>query len=304
MQMKNILVLGSCNIDFVIRTEDFPAPGQTLLGEDFAMINGGKGANQAVAAARLGGDVTFITNLGRDIFGTQALEALEKENINLSFVNFDEENPTGMALITLNKKGENTIVVAPGANNHISKVNSEHIDRAADEAEFILLQLETDIDFIDQFIRENSASKKIILNPAPAKKLASDLFEHLYMITPNQNEAELLTGVSIVDDRTAFMAAEKLRQKGVKNVIITLGSKGALCLNDEEKFVIAAPKVDVVDTTAAGDTFNGALVVALAQNCTLKDAMKFAGKAASISVTRKGAQSSIPYLKEIESVYI
>lgn len=300
MKDKHILIVGSSNTDMVIKTLNFPAPGETILGGRFLMNAGGKGANQAVAAARLGGEVTFVGKIGDDLFGKQAIEQMKKEGINVDFVAVDPENPSGVALITVDSKGENSIVVAPGSNGTLS---AEDFDKAMDslsESAFVLMQLEIPLPTVE-YIAQLAAQKqkKVILNPAPAAKLSDQLLKNLYMITPNETEAELLTGIRVSDELSALKAATILHEKGVEIIIITMGSSGAFVLANGTSQIIRAEKVEAVDTTAAGDTFNGALVVALSEGKTIQESIAFANKAAAISVTRIGAQSSVPFRKEI-----
>jgi ribokinase len=263
------------------------------------MNAGGKGANQAVAAARLGGNVTLVTKLGDDIFGRQTLEGLKKENINTNYVFFDKSNPSGTALIIVNTAGENCIVVAPGANANLFPADIEKVENLRD-ATVILLQLEIPMDTINYIAKLAKVNKqKLILNPAPAQKLNDELLRGLYLITPNETEAFYLTGIQVKDETSASAAADVLLKKGVENIIITLGRKGAFFQNDQLKIKVSAPVVEPLDTTAAGDTFNGAITVALTENMEWDKAIRFAVQAASISVTRMGAQSSVPYRKEI-----
>ncbi|MEM1136613.1 MAG: ribokinase [Bacteroidota bacterium] len=296
-----ILIIGSSNTDMVIKTSHFPVPGETILGGEFLMNPGGKGANQAVAAARLGGKVTFICKIGDDLFGKQAKQLFENEDINTDYLLTDDHLPSGTALITIDASGENTIVVAPGANGNLTVENIKLAEAEFDKCDFILTQLETPLQTVEYIAKlASKKGKKLILNPAPAVHLSDVLLSNLFMITPNETEAELLTGVQVTDVSSAKKAAEELVKKGVKNVIITLGASGAYVLTSEVSDLISAEKVDAVDTTAAGDTFNGGLVTALAKGKSILDAVRFANSAAAISVTRMGAQASIPYLKELE----
>jgi len=300
MESKKILVVGSSNTDMVIKTQNFPAPGETILGGRFLMNAGGKGANQAVAAARLGGLVTFVGKIGNDIFGKQAVQQLEDEGINIDYVSVDAENPSGVAMITVDQKGENSIVVAQGSNGTLSPWDFDKAQTELYESEYVLMQLETPIPTVEYIaLKAFQKQKKVVLNPAPAAKLSDELLLNLYLITPNETEAELLTGVKVTDESSAFKAASVLHNKGVDIVIITMGSAGAFLLENGNSEIIKAPKVDAIDTTAAGDTFNGALVVALSEGKSIRESIVFANKAASISVTRIGAQSSVPYRKEI-----
>lgn len=300
MNGAKILIVGSSNTDMVIKTNNFPAPGETILGGRFLMNAGGKGANQAVAAARLGGMVTFVGKIGDDIFGKQAVQQLEDEGINVDYVAVDPENPSGVALITVDRKGENSIVVAPGSNGTLSASDFDKAIAELENSEFVLMQLEIPIPTVEHIARLAAQNhKKVVLNPAPAAVLTDELLKNLYVITPNETEAELLTGIKVTDKQSALKAASVLHQKGVEIVIITLGASGAFLLANGKSEIIGAPKVEAVDTTAAGDTFNGALVVALSEGKTIQESIAFANKAASISVTRIGAQSSVPFRKEL-----
>ena len=298
--MNRILVIGSSNTDMVIKTEKMPVPGETILGGTFLMNPGGKGANQAVAAARLGGNVTFITKRGDDLFGKQAVGLFMREGIDIRYVVKDPELPSGVALITVDSSGENSIVVAPGSNGNLQPEDIPDKVFNAEKYRILLLQLEIPVLTVE-FSVKNACEKgiKVILNPAPAQKLSDELLACTWLITPNETEAEILTGIHINNNSTAEEAALSLQKKGVKNVIITLGASGAFIKSAEFTGMVPGIKVEAVDTTAAGDVFNGALSVALAEGIELKDAVIFANKAASISVTRMGAQASAPYRNEI-----
>ncbi len=297
--MKKIVVIGSANTDMVVKSAKLPLPGETLLGGAFFMNAGGKGANQAVAAARAGGNVTLIAKVGNDIFGKQTIEGLQKENINTDYVFVDDTAPSGTALIMVNDDGENCIVVAPGANANLLPADIERVKNILD-AEIILMQLEIPMATIIEAVKlAKSNNKKVIINPAPAQKLDDELLNGLFLITPNETEAYLLTGIKVVDEQTASHAAGIFLNKGVQNVIITLGRQGAYFQNENLKLKINAPVVKAVDTTAAGDTFSGALTVSIIENMHWENAIQFAVEAASISVTRLGAQSSVPYRSEI-----
>jgi ribokinase len=295
-----ITVVGSSNTDMVVRTATLPRPGETLLGGRFLMNAGGKGANQAVAAARLGGNVCFIAKTGDDIFGKQAKELFQKEGINTEWIFTDTENPSGVALINVDGKGENCIAVAPGANENLT---AEDIGRAGDailKAALVLVQLEIPMDTIMKVAELAGRSHaKLVMNPAPAHSLPEDLYRRIYAITPNETEAQKLTGIRVSDEASAGKAAQYLGDRGIKRVIITLGSKGAYVFEGGKGRIVPAPKVSAVDTTAAGDVFSGALCVGLTEGMSLGDAVTFANKAAAISVTRPGAQASAPWRKEI-----
>jgi len=298
--MAEIVVIGSSNTDMVVKTHQFPAPGETILGGEFFMFAGGKGANQAVAAARTGGDVLFICKTGDDIFGRSAVGLFQKEGINTKHITIDTEKASGVALITVDANGENEIVVAPGANDTLSELDIKAAETEIISAEIILMQLEVPVKTV-LFAAQLGAHhhKKVILNPAPAVKLPDELFKHLFLITPNETEAEILTGIKVTDDVSASEAAGKLMELGVLNVIITMGSAGAFFRNKESEMMVTAPVVKAVDSTAAGDVFNGVLATELTMGNYWKTAISTACKAASISVTRMGAQASMPYRNEL-----
>lgn len=301
MTKARIIVVGSSNTDMVIRTDRFPKPGETILGHDFFMNQGGKGANQAVAAARLGGDIIFVSCVGDDVFGKTALQSLQEEDIDVSYIRIDQEVPSGVAVITIDQTGENNIVVAPGANAALIPEDMNHVLTLIEKDSFVLIQLEIPIETVTYLVKQaNRRGAKVILNPAPAQPLPGELFHKIYLMTPNEEEASLLTGIAVNDMASAQGAAENLIERGVQNVVITMGNKGALALYDSENIFIEAQKVIAVDTTAAGDVFNGALVVALSEGSPIHEALKFASTAAAIAVTRLGAQSSSPFRKEIE----
>jgi ribokinase len=265
------------------------------------MNPGGKGANQAVAAARLGGKVTFVTKRGNDLFGNQAVGLLMREGIDTQYVVKDLEFPSGVALITVDSAGENIIVVAPGSNGNLMREDIPALIFETGKFEILLLQLEIPISTVEySAVTASEHGIKVILNPAPACKLPDNLLRHTWLITPNETEAEAITGVSIDDFHSAEKAAKLILARGVKNVIITMGETGAFIKSENYTGLIPGIKVSPVDTTAAGDVFNGALAVAISEGKELKDAVLFANKAASISVTRMGAQASVPYRNEIK----
>jgi ribokinase len=300
---NTICVIGSSNTDMVVKTSKLPSPGETVIGGSFLMNPGGKGANQAVSAARLGGRVMFVAKVGNDMFGKQAIRQFQHEKIDSRFVIIDPDQPSGVALINVDSDGENSIAVAPGSNASLRHSDVQPALDQLGEKDILLLQLEIPLDTVDYAIKQAfEKGCRIILNPAPAQFLTTDILSCLHIITPNETEAELLTDVKVSNEETARLAAEKLFSKGVKNVIITLGSKGAYLHNESTSKLISAPPVTALDTTAAGDCFNGALAVALSEDVSLAEAVIFACKAASVSVTRMGAQSSIPNRKEIESL--
>jgi len=287
----------------VIKSERLPAPGETILGGEFFMNPGGKGANQAVAAARLGGEVVFVGRVGDDIFGRQAVQGFSNEGINTAYIVVDTEKPSGVATIMVDNRGENCIAVASGANNALSPADVDAAVAQIDDANVLLMQLETPILTIEHVAELGRVKDKtVILNPAPARALSDELLAKLDVITPNETEAEILTGIKVESVDDAENAAQRLRKKGVATVIVTLGSQGAFVLADSFAGLVPTRKVEAVDTTAAGDTFNGALAVGLADGHTIESAVAFANKAATISVTRLGAQASAPRLEEVEGV--
>ncbi|RVU03043.1 ribokinase [Mucilaginibacter limnophilus] len=300
MESKKIAVIGSTNMDMVVKTTHLPVPGETVLGGSFFMNPGGKGANQAVAVARLGGDATFVTKIGTDVFGKQSSQLFDEEGINTSCILSDHTSPSGVALIMVDQAGENSIVVASGANANLMPGDVDACLQKIGDIDIILLQLEIPIETVD-FVTKYAAERdiKVIVNPAPANALSPALLKRIDIITPNSKEAEMLSGIEVKNIEDAKQAALVLHEKGVKDVIVTLGSKGALVLTDNEFTLIPAHKVDTVDTTAAGDVFNGALAVAIAEGQEIIPAVEFACFAASLSVTKLGAQSSIPYRNEL-----
>jgi ribokinase len=301
--VKNILVVGSSNTDLIIRVPRIPRPGETVLGGEFSTAAGGKGANQAVAAARAGGLVTFVARLGVDGFGDRALANFESDGIDARFVFRDGDTPSGIALITVDERGENSISVASGANALLSAADVERAGPAFAAADVVLFQLETPLETVAAAAREaKRRGVPVVLNPAPARDLDDGLLRLVAVLTPNEQEAERLTRIAVRDERSARDAALRLRERGPGTVIVTLGERGVYALAAGFDGHVPAFKVDPVDTTAAGDVFNGALAVALAEKRPLPEALRFAQAAAAISVTRAGAQPSAPTRAEIEAL--
>lgn len=296
-----IVVVGSSNTDMILQMDHIPRPGETLLGGEFSMAAGGKGANQAVAAARAGGSVTFLARVGNDMFGQQAIEGFRKDGINVEHVISDPDAPSGVALIFVADDGENSIGVASGANAQLSPADIQRASETIAQADVLVMQLETPLPTV-QTAAELAAAHgvRVILNPAPAQPLSDDLLSLVSVLTPNESEAELLTGTEVADEARAVLAADQLRSKGVATAIVTLGSQGAMVASDDFSGPVSAFDVKPVDTTAAGDVFNGALAVALSEGETLELAVKFASAAAALAVTELGAQPSAPGRKEIE----
>ena len=299
--MKKIIVIGSSNIDMVVRTSHLPAPGEPILGGEFFMNQGGKGANQAVAVKRLGGNLIFVAKLGNDILGQQSVDYFKKEGIDTKYITLDENSASGVALISVDDHAENSIVVASGANMLLNEQDVDKVVEEMCEGDILLMQLEIPIQTVEYAARRAfEKGVKVVLNPAPARSLPKELLRYLFMITPNRIEAEMLTGIKIVNDADAERVAKEISAMGVQNIIVTLGSKGCLVREGDTSYCVDAFKVEPVDTTAAGDTFNGALCVGLAEGMNLRQSAVMASKASSVAVTRMGAQSSIPHRKELD----
>ncbi|HEV2209058.1 MAG TPA: ribokinase [Verrucomicrobiae bacterium] len=300
MRPQPVVVVGSSNTDMIIKLNRMPAPGETILGGEFLTAAGGKGANQAVAAARAGGRVTFVARLGRDMFGEQALTGFRKDGINVQYSVRDAAAPSGVALIFVAKDGENSIAVASGANARLTPADVQKARTAIAAAAVLLLQLETPLPTVNAAARlATQSGVPVILNPAPARCLPDALLKHVSILTPNEHEAEVLTGLAVKDPAAAAKAAAALQRRGVRTVIVTLGARGAFVADRDQTHLVPGFKVKAVDTTAAGDVFNGALAVALAEAQPLLQAVRFANAAAAISVTRMGAQPSAPCRAEI-----
>ncbi|PKV51139.1 ribokinase [Aquimarina sp. MAR_2010_214] len=297
---KIITVIGSYNRDMVFQTPYFPRPGETITARNFEMFSGGKGANQAVAASRLGGDVFFITKMGNDELENKSKDKFSKDGIRVNYILQDSDLPSGTAVIMVNDNGQNCIVITPGANDNLLSSDIDACSHAIEKASFVLMQLEIPYNTVKHALDISyKMKKKVILNPAPTVPLEDDIYQKLYLITPNQTEATLLTGIEVENAKSASKAADIFLKKGVQNVIITLGENGAYFKNNEEQFLVPIQEVEVKDTTGAGDIFNGALVVALSEGKNWRQAVEFANSASSIGVSRLGAQSSAPYRNEI-----
>ena len=295
-----ILVVGSSNTDMIVKVPQIPRPGETLLGGEFVIAAGGKGANQAVGAARAGGDVTFIARVGSDMFGEQAVAGFVQDRINVNHVSRDTVSPSGVALIFVAKNGENSIAVAGGANTKLSPADVKRAKAAFALADVLVTQLETPLATV--LAAAELAAKhgvRVILNPAPARPLPDKLLRRVSILTPNESEAESLTGTKVKNAQAAAKAAAQLQRRGVPIVIITLGARGALVAGRDVTRLVPGFQVKPVDTTAAGDIFNGALAVALGEGREVMEAVRFAHAAAAISVTRMGAQPSAPTRAEI-----
>lgn len=298
---RKITVVGSCNTDMVVNMERLPLPGETLIGGKFFMNPGGKGANQAVATARLGGQVSFVAKVGNDSFGQRAVEQYRAEGIDTKYVLTDNEHPSGVALIMVDAQGENCIAVASGAN---ARLFPDDIDRAAEAiagSAILLMQLETPLRTVEYAARmAKEKGVKVVLNPAPAHALPDSLLSCIHIFVANETEAEFISGTQITDMDSVARAADIITAKGVENVVITLGAKGAFVKEKGSYHRIPGHKVKAVDATAAGDTFCGALCVALSEGKGITEAVEFANRCAAITVTRMGAQSSLPHREEVD----
>ena len=298
---RSVLVVGSANMDMVVSTPRFPRPGETVLGGDFGMYPGGKGANQAVACARLGGDVTMLAKMGRDIFSERLARSLADDDIDTNHLLTDEDTPTGIALITVDQTGQNEIIVVSGSNMKLTPAEVESRGHLFDRAGIVMLQLEIPLEAVAAAaVQAKNRGAAVILNPAPATDLPDSLLQSVDFITPNESETELLTGRMVNDHTSAVAAARMIIERGVRHVILTLGERGVLHVTATGAYSYPAYQVDVVDTTAAGDAFNGALAFALSQGDDVQVAVPFANAVAGYCVTRMGAQISMPTLGEVE----
>lgn len=302
--MSKIVVAGSSNIDMTAYVRTLPRPGETIGDGRFLQTNGGKGANQAVSAARLGGDVAFLTCVGDDMQGHRLREVFASDGIHTEYMKFSASSPTGTALIFVADDGENCIAVAPGANRELLPGDVDDAAPAFADASWLLMQLEIPLQTVYHAV-DFAFGKgiKVVLNPAPiSEAIPTEVLRKLWLITPNETEAEKLTGIRIHSVQDAYRAAEFLLSQGVQNVIITLGSSGSIICNAALREFVPAREVVAVDTVGAGDVYNGALVTALSEGKSLPEAARFATLASSIAVTRPGAQTGVPHRPEVESL--
>lgn len=301
MPIPRIVIVGSSNTDMVVQAPRLPRPGETLLGGTFITAAGGKGANQAVAAARLGARVTFVARIGLDALGDQAVAGFQEDGIDTRYMFRDPNAPSGVALILIGEKGENMIVVAPGANARLSVQDIHTANKALLSADILVAQLEVPLDTVEAALSlAQSNGIPTILNPAPAQKLEGPLLQRVTYLTPNETEAGLLTGIEVSDETSGVRAGRALLEMGVEHVIITMGSQGALRVDREQEILIPTVSVNaVVDTTAAGDAFNGALAYAVGSGMDLDRAIWFANCTGAFSVTKMGAQPSMPTMEDL-----
>jgi len=301
MNSKKIVVVGSSNTDLILRVPHIPAPGETILGGKFLTAPGGKGANQAVAAARAGGSVVFVARVGNDHYGEEAVAGFARDGIDVSHVVIDKRAPSGVALIFVSSRGENSIAVADSANGRLSPADIKRAGAAIREAKMLVLQLEIPLETVCAAAAvAASRHVPVILNPAPACPLPDELLQKVAVLTPNETECQILTGIKITGESTARKAAASLLARGVGAVIITMGKRGAYVATPQEDRLVPGFRVEPVDTTAAGDVFNGSLAVALVEGQPLSQAVRFAHAAAALSVTKPGAQSSAPRRKAVD----
>lgn len=299
--MDKVLVIGSYNVGLTVLGDRIPKLGETIIGNHFDMGPGGKGSNQAIAISRLGGNVSFLAKVGDDIFGKEAMKLFEREGIDTAFIKVDSDAHTGAGIIFVDKDGHNSIGVAPGANYRLTIEELDEADELFKSSKFLLMQLETPLPVVYHAIRkarENGVT--VILNPAPGQKIDSEYLSMIDILTPNETETEIIAGLAVTDTESAIEAAKKLVNDGVKNVIVTLGKQGCALVSAEKQQQYRAPKADAVDTTGAGDAFNGGLVYALAAGKNIDEAIEFGCKVGAYSVTSIGVVPGLPTMKDIE----
>jgi ribokinase len=301
MRRAKIVVVGSSNTDMAVKTPRIPKPGETIMGGDFMMVSGGKGANQAVAAARLGAEVALVARVGSDVFGNRAVASIGSTGVNTRYIVHDDSSPSGVALINIAKNGQNSIVVAPGANARLSPEDVDAARPAIEECHVVVLQFEIPLETVAHTIHlAKELGKIVIVNPAPAQTLPDGFLNGVDIITPNEIEAAMLLGIPLDSRFNGQAAAVALLEMGVGAAVVTMGSEGAIAATPGRIQQIPPKRVKVVDTTAAGDCFAGALACALGEEHELGPAIRFANAAASLSVTRLGAQTSMPIRQEVE----
>jgi ribokinase len=302
MTDRGVLIVGSANMDLVVMARRFPQPGETVFGGRFAMFPGGKGANQAVACAKLGGRTYFVGKMGNDVFRDRLLASMNQDGVCLDHILYHPTEATGTALITVDGRGQNAIVVVSGSNMKLVPSDLDRLRGVFTRVCVVLIQLEIPLATVGRAVElAYNADATVILNPAPAQRLPRSILKNVDYLTPNETEAELLTGLSVHSLKSAESAGARLLRSGVKNVMITMGKQGCLLVNEERVRLFPALRVKAVDTTAAGDAFNGALAFSLSRGTSLEDAIPFANAVAAYSVTRLGAQSSMPTMKELRT---
>ncbi|MEM2961231.1 MAG: ribokinase [Candidatus Bathyarchaeia archaeon] len=296
----SITIIGTSHMDFIAYVDRFPEAGETIIGSGFVTAPGGKGANQAVAASRIGATCYLVSKIGDDFVGERLLENASKNGIKTNYIRKDPRSNSGVALIFVNAKGENMISVIPGVDRLISKEDVRYAERGISSSSVVLTQLEIPLmtaQFAMRFAKR--MGKKTILNPAPASELKEEVLHHIDFLTPNKGELAKLTRKKIIDDKSTLDASRILIEKGVKYVIVTLGKRGAMLITETEYELIPSYDVEVVDTVGAGDAFNGALAVAISLDCEIREAIRFANLVAALKVTKKGAQAGLPTLQEV-----
>lgn len=303
MPQAKVVVVGSTNVDMVVKCPSIPRPGETVLGGEFTMVPGGKGANQAVAAARMGGAVTFVAKIGSDAFGTQAVDGFRAEGIDTAFILRDSDVAHGVALILVDEGGENAIAVAPGANSRLSPADVIAAEAAFAACDVVLLQLEVPLATVHAAASlAKKHGKTLILNPAPYLAVPDNLLSLVDILTPNETEAEMLLGGGEAGLGGIAGTAEELLRRGVGCIIVTLGREGVFVVTPETQYHVAGRRMKAVDTTAAGDAFSGALAVGIGEGMEFGEAVRYAVAASALSVTRLGAQSSLPSRAEVEAL--
>lgn len=297
--MKKICVIGSLNMDLVVDVRNMPKPGETIIGGKYREAFGGKGANQAVAISRLQGDVSMIGKLGMDAFGNSILDSLKKDGVNCSYIQ-QVDCTTGVAFITVDNNAQNSIVVSPGANYRLGRLDIDKNIEAINECDIVVVQLEVPLETVRYaLLLAKLLDKFTILNPAPAVELDDEIIKNVDLLIPNESELALISGVNIDTKEDVIVASKKMIDKGIKSLIVTLGSKGSLYIDKDKEYLKEPYKVNAIDTTAAGDSYIGAIAVGLSKGYTIDKAMDFASKVGALTVTKKGAQSSLPTLEEV-----
>ena len=299
----DVIVFGSINMDLVVRTPKLPVAGETLTGHDFYSAPGGKGANQAVAAARLGATTGMVGRVGNDIFARELLDSLRKNRVDVNAVELDTEHPSGVAVIAVDDESENSIIVIPGANGMVGSADVRRLEGFLEGASVLLVQLEIPMDAVSAAAQAaRRSSIRVVLDPAPAQTLPVDLCQHIDYLTPNEVEAGILAGFKINSVDRAREAARLLLERGVGNVIVKMGKTGAFWCNRVEEEFFTAYQVESIDTVAAGDAFNGAFAVALAEGIEIRQAIRWGMAAGALSTTVKGAQPSMPDRSAVEKL--